>query len=94
MKKILVGILSLFLLASCGDSVKTYSKEEKQKMIELSTQNNKSKQELESILKDLKEKADKGNLKAKNEYEEFSKIQNLQVNKSQNKVFNPNNLFN
>lgn len=63
-------------------------------MIELSTQNNKSKQELESILKDLKEKADKGNLKAKNEYEEFSKIQNLQVNKSQNKVFNPNNLFN
>lgn len=94
MKKILVGILSLFLLASCGDSVKTYSKEEKQRMIELSTQNNKSKQELESILKDLKEKADKGNLKAKNEYEEFSKIQNLQVNKSQNKVFNPNNLFN
>lgn len=93
MKKILVGIFSLFLLVSCGDSVKTYSKEEKQKMIELSTQNNKSKQELENILKDLKEKADKGNLKAKNEYEEFSKIQNLQVNKSQNKKFNPNNLF-
>ncbi|MEG1364975.1 MAG: hypothetical protein RSC71_05380, partial [Cetobacterium sp.] len=56
MKKVIIGIFSLFLLVSCGDSVKTYSKEEKQKMIELSTQNNKSKQELENILKDLKEK--------------------------------------
>lgn len=74
MKKILVGVFSLFLLVSCGDSVKTYSKEEKQKMIELSTQNNKSKQELESILKNLKEKADKGNIKAKDEYDEFLKL--------------------
>ena len=74
MKKVTIGIFSLFLLVSCGDSVKTYSKEEKQKMIELSTQNSKSKQELENILKDLKEKANKGNLKAKNEYEEFLKL--------------------
>ena len=74
MKKIIIGIFSLFLLVSCGDSIKTYSREEKQKMIELSSQNNKSKQELENILKDLKEKADKGNLKAKNEYEEFMKL--------------------
>ena len=49
MKKIIIGIFSLFLLVSCGDSVKTYSKEEKQKMIELSTQNSKSKKELENI---------------------------------------------
>ena len=74
MKKVIIGIFSLFLLVSCGDSVKTYSKEEKQKMIELSTQNSKSKQELESILKDLKEKANKGNKKAENEYEEFMKL--------------------
>lgn len=76
MKKILVGIFSLFLLVSCGDSVKTYSKEEKQKMIELSSQNNKSKQELENILKDLKEKANKGNRKAESEYEEFMTLIN------------------
>ena len=76
MKKILVGIFSLFLLVSCRDSVKTYSKEEKQKMIELSTQNSKSKQELESILKDLKEKANKGNRKAESEYEEFMTLIN------------------
>ena len=76
MKKILVGIFSLFLLVSCRDSVKTYSQEEKQKMIELSTQNSKSKQELESILKDLKEKANKGNRKAESEYEEFMTLIN------------------
>ena len=74
MKKILVGIFSLFLLVSCGDSVKTYSKEEKQKMIELSTQNNKSKQELDNILKGLQEKADNGNKKAQREYDEFMKF--------------------
>lgn len=74
MKKILVGIFSLFLLVSCGDSVKTYSKEEKQKMIELSTQNNKSKQELDNILKGLQEKADNGNKKAQREYDEFMKL--------------------
>lgn len=74
MKKILVGIFSLFLLVSCGGSVKTYSKKEKQKIIELSTRNSKSKQELENILKDLKEKADKGNSKAEREYKEFMKL--------------------
>ena len=74
MKKITIGIFSLFLLVSCGDSIKTYSREEKQKMIELSSQNNKSKQELENILKDLKEKANKGNNKAESEYEEFMKL--------------------
>ena len=76
MKKIIIGIFSLFLLVSCGDSIKTYSKEEKQKMIELSDQNSKSKQELENILKDLKEKANKGNRKAESEYEEFMTLIN------------------
>ena len=76
MKKVIIGVFCLFLWVSCGDSVKTYSKEEKQKMIELSTQNSKSKQELENILKDLKEKANKGNRKAESEYEEFMTLIN------------------
>ncbi|MGL5724632.1 hypothetical protein [Cetobacterium sp.] len=79
MKKIIIGIFSLFLLVSCGNSIKTYSKEEKQKMIELSDQNSKSKQELENILKDLKEKANKGNNKAESEYEEFMTLINSRV---------------
>ncbi len=74
MKKIIIGIFSLFLLVSCGDSVKTYSKEEKQKIIKLADENNKSKQELNNILKGLQEKADNGNKKAQREYDEFMKL--------------------
>lgn len=79
MRKIVIGIFSLFLLISCGDSVKTYSKEEKQKIIKLADENNKSKQELDNILKNLKEKAEKGNKEAKNEYEEFMALINSKV---------------
>lgn len=79
MRKIVIGIFSLFLLISCGDSVKTYSKEEKQKIIKLADENNKSKQELDNILKNLKEKAEKGNNEAKNEYEEFMALINSKV---------------
>lgn len=76
MKKIIIGMFSLFLLVSCGDSVKTYSKEEKQKIIKLADENSKSKQELDNILKGLQEKADKGNKKAQREYDEFMKLIN------------------
>ncbi|MHA4987781.1 hypothetical protein [Cetobacterium somerae] len=79
MRKIAIGMFSLFLLISCGDSVKTYSKEEKQEIIKLADENNKSKQELDNILKNLKEKAEKGNNEAKNEYEEFMALINSKV---------------
>ena len=79
MKKIIIGIFSLFLLISCGDSVKTYSKEEKQKIIKLADENSKSKRELEDILKELKEKSNNGNKKAQKEYDEFMKLINNKV---------------
>lgn len=73
MKKGILILLAVVLLASCGDTVKKVPYEEKQAMVEKSQTDTAVKQELEKIMADLKKKSDKGNKEAKIEFDEYQK---------------------
>lgn len=73
MKKGILILLAVVLLASCGDTVKKVPYEEKQAMVEKSQTDTAVKQELEKIMTDLEKKANKGNKEAKIEFDEYQK---------------------
>lgn len=73
MKKGMLMLLAVVLLASCGDTVKKVPYEEKQAMVEKSQTDTAAKEELEKIIADLKKKSDKGNKEAAIEHEEYMK---------------------
>ena len=73
MKKGILMLLAVVLLASCGDTVKKVPYEEKQAMVEKSQTDTAVKEELEKIIADLKKKSDKGNKEAAIEHEEYMK---------------------
>ena len=74
MKKRILMLLAVVLLASCGDTVKKVPYEEKEAMVEKALTDPAVKKELEDIIVDLKKKADKGNKEAVYEYEEYKKV--------------------
>ena len=73
MKKGILMLLAVVLLASCGDTVKKVPYKEKQAMVEKAQTDTAVKQELEKIMADLKKKSDKGNKEAAIEHEEYMK---------------------
>ena len=73
MKKGILMLLAVVLLASCGDTVKKVPYEEKQAMVEKAQTDPVVKKELEKIMNELKEKSDKGNKEAEIEFEEYLK---------------------
>lgn len=73
MKKGILMLLAVVLLASCGDTVKKVPYEEKKAMVEKSQTDTAVKEELEKIIADLKKKFDKGNKEAAIEHEEYMK---------------------
>lgn len=73
MKKGILMLLAVVLLASCGDTVKKVPYEEKKAMVEKAQTDTAVKQELEKIIADLKKKSDKGNKEAAIEHEEYMK---------------------
>lgn len=75
-------LLAVVLLASCGDTVKKVSYEEKEAMVERAQTDSAVKQELEKIMKELKEKSDKGNKEANIEFQEYIKIESMQAPKA------------
>ncbi|WP_210388555.1 hypothetical protein, partial [Fusobacterium sp. HMSC073F01] len=82
MKKGILMLLAVVLLASCGDTVKKVSYEEKEAMVERAQTDSAVKQELEKIMKELKEKSDKGNKEANIEFQEYIKIESMQAPKA------------
>ena len=82
MKKGILMLLAVVLLASCGDTVKKVSYEEKKAMVERAQTDPAVKQELEKIMKELKEKSDKGNKEANIEFQEYIKIESMQAPKA------------
>ena len=82
MKKGILMLLAVVLLASCGDTVKKVSYEEKKTMVERAQTDPAVKQELEKIMKELKEKSDKGNKEANIEFQEYIKIESMQAPKA------------
>ena len=82
MKKGILMLLAVVLLASCGDTVKKVSYEEKKAMVEKAQTDPAVKQELEKIMKELKEKSDKGNKEANIEFQEYIKIESMQAPKA------------
>lgn len=79
MKKVLIGVMLLGLLAGCGNEIKTYTREEKINLLEkaILEKESKSIKEYQEILQELKRKAEKGNTVAKQEYEEWKALENL-----------------
>ena len=73
MKKGILMLLAVVLLASCGDTVKKVPYEEKKAMVEKALTDPAVKKELDDIIVDLKKKADKGNKEAVDEHEEYMK---------------------
>lgn len=74
MKKVLIGVMLLSLLAGCG--VKTHSSKEKQELIKKaygwsSEPDKEAKAKLDKILGDLNKEAEKGNKKAIEELEKW-----------------------
>ena len=82
MKKGILMLLAVVLLASCGDTVKKVPYEEKKAMVEKAQTDPAVKQELEKIMKELKEKSDKGNKEANIEFQEYIKIESMQAPKA------------
>ncbi|MDU1912671.1 hypothetical protein [Fusobacterium sp.] len=82
MKKGILMLLAVVLLASCGDTVKKVPYEEKEAMVEKAQTDTAVKQELEKIMKELKEKSDKGNKEANIEFQEYLKIESMQKPKA------------
>ena len=82
MKKGILMLLAVVLLASCGDTVKKVPYEEKEAMVEKAQTDTAVKQELEKIMKELKEKSDKGNKEANIEFQEYLKIEKKQKPKA------------
>ena len=82
MKKGILMLLAVVLLASCGDTVKKFPYEEKKAMVEKAQTDPAVKQELEKIMKELKEKSDKGNKEANIEFQEYIKIESMQAPKA------------
>ena len=80
-------LLAVVLLASCGDTVKKVPYEEKEAMVEKAQTDPVVKKELEKIMKELKEKSDKGNKEAKTELDEY--ILQIDINKTPKAVKNP-----
>ena len=81
MKKGILMLLAVVLLASCGDTVKKVPYEEKKAMVEKAQTDPAVKQEFEKIMKELKEKSDKGNKEANIEFQEYIKIESMQAPK-------------
>ena len=79
MKKGILMLLAVVLLASCGDTVKKVPYEEKKAMVEKSQTDTAVKQELEKIMADLEKKANKGNKEAKIELEEYIKADSMKI---------------
>ena len=84
MKKGILMLLAVVLLASCGDTVKKVPYEEKEAMVEKAQTDPAVKKELEKIMKELKEKSDKGNKEANIEFQEYIKIESMQRPKNVN----------
>ena len=78
MKKGILMLLAVVLLASCGDTVKKVPYEEKEAMVEKAQTDPAVKKEFEKIMKELKEKSDKGNKEANIEFQEYIKIESMQ----------------
>lgn len=76
MKKVLIGVILLSLLAGCGGNVKSYTKEQKEALFERIYEKNdmNAKKEYEQIIKQLEEKSLKGNQKASKELEEWKTL--------------------
>lgn len=87
MKKGILMLLAVVLLASCGDTVKKVPYEEKKAMVEKAQTDTAVKQELEKIMADLEKKANKGNKEAIKELEEY--ILQLDIQKTPKAVKNP-----
>ena len=79
MKKGILMLLAVVLLASCGDTVKKVPYEEKKVMVEKAQTDPAVKKELEDIIVDLKKKADKGNKEAEIEFTEYIKANSMRT---------------
>lgn len=80
MKKVLIGVIILSLLAGCG-GIKTHSEKEKEKIktevygdFGYNVKNEEAKAKLDKILENLQAEAIKGNEKAIKELEEWDAI--------------------
>ena len=89
MKKVLIGVVLLSLLAGCGE--KTYNKDEKRDLVlkvygwSRKPQEGEAKDKLDKIMGDLEKKAAKGDKKAEAELQEWKNLLPVeQIRKSAN----------